>query len=106
MAFPQKKSRKINVLNHSYQWLVANTSQKNQKKILITQGHSLLGHLYDRKEREAITPGDIRRLIIRALNDGWVPTKPGKEFRLKGAFCFQEIKKTQNILSYYRQLHF
>jgi len=79
MALPKKKSRNITVNDTSYRWVANGNDHGVDVYVELSDDpgqilKSVAGYVYDSaKNRVAITPKHIEKLIISALDDGWMP---------------------------------
>lgn len=120
MSLPKKKSRTVSVGDKEYRYLIKpmkgfyNGSLEEKELTLVVQedcknpGNPLIVSLSNIKispwsiigEKGGIGPGDVRKIVQKATDMGWVPSKKGPGFMPKGAIEIvrEEQKKTESII--------
>ena len=101
MSIPKKGSRKISVDGHAYRWSIRKKPTYSQSisvgfdftaavELYDSPGATLvISFPYTRPDswilpsNESITPSDIEKAIVMALNNGWTPAKAGRTFHLE-----------------------
>jgi hypothetical protein len=95
MSIPKKGARKITVGEKNYLWLIRRKATYNQTDYGIGRIHVAIAHAEkpgttlvvhtDRKHPKdvgkfdvsPVTPSDVSRWIVQALELGWIPEKQG-----------------------------
>ena len=100
MSIPKKGSRKITVADQDYRWSIRKKPTYAQAisegpdftaavelynspgATLVVSFHFSRPDSWISPNNESVTPSDIERAILKAINQGWKPAKKGKTFHL------------------------